>query len=270
MATLLAALPEAGKFGPPVRECIYSTRNDPHSSSSLTIEHIIPEGLGGKVELLGANCETCRNSTSKIEGIVLREQFQQLRQLLKLGRLRKPQPFLLARAEGAVRHSSEWTPVESGEYPLHAVLPVFYPPGLLVGRARHTVFAGPGEQAFMRLPRVNFHNVGDTLTVPAKFHPVFLARLVAKIAHGACVALMGRGSFDPLLPQAIIGGYPFLPHLVGSPAAPVKPLLTVEDMSNGPLHEVTILQHHSYFVAHVRLFAKFGFLGYQVVVGRAK
>ena len=50
--------------------CIYCG-----STKNLTSEHVVPFGLGGDFELLGASCGGCRDVTSSIERRVMEEQF---------------------------------------------------------------------------------------------------------------------------------------------------------------------------------------------------
>jgi hypothetical protein len=272
MPIVVATLPPAGKLGP-ANECIYSTGFDPHDDFELTKEHIIADGLGGEVELLKASCHDCAEKTSQIELVCLREMLQPIRQLLKLGRLRKPKALMMAKtSKSESLDDAEWREAQPNEYPLHLGLPVYLRPGLLERRkpAREVYYREPRSQSFLYIPNAREYEPGEGIAVESRFNAELFGRMLAKIAHSAAVALLGRRAFDPLLPQLIVGRYPFVSHLVGSPAGAVKPALDLDDITNGPLHEVTILRELDYFVAHVRLFAQFGFAGYEVVVGRGR
>jgi hypothetical protein len=249
-----------------VDHCIYDSA---HDDGDLSKEHVVPEGLGGKVELLRASCAGCRDKTSTIERLCLREMLQPIRQLLELGRLRNRRPLMVQRTSGVESANGEWREARPGEYPLHLALPIFARPGLLDHRSPMPAFFWRDEQTFFHVHSAGEYKPGDRITLKNRFHQVYFGQMLAKIGHSAGVALLGHQAFEPLLPQIIIGGYPFPSHLIGSPAGPAKTILDVRDITDGPLHQVNIFREQNYVVAHVRLFAQYGFLGYEVVIGRA-
>jgi hypothetical protein len=53
-----------------VGRCIYCG-----TTESLSDEHVIPLGLGGRSILYDASCQSCANITSAFERVVLRDQF---------------------------------------------------------------------------------------------------------------------------------------------------------------------------------------------------
>jgi hypothetical protein len=104
----------------------------------------------------------------------------------------------------------------------------------------------------------------------SRFNRYEFARMLAKTAHAATVALIGRESFIPLLPEVIVGGSPFVSHLIGSPIGDTKLMLGVQDIRRSNLHEVGVGREQDLLIAYVALFARLGFHPYQVVVGRAR
>jgi hypothetical protein len=267
MATFIGSLAPSGKRGP-VGECIYTTPSNPQHEGELTSEHIVAEGLGGRLELLDASCPGCCKITSEVERQCLRGPFQHARQLLKLGRLRKPKAYVLARTK-TQPDETDWQEVKGSQYPLQLLLQVYERPGILVGRPPHTEFAVRAHQAFLHIP--GGYGVGDTVWTRSDFGSYVFGRMLAKIAHAAAVAVVGRASFEPLLPEVIVGGNPFLSHFIGSPDGDVNPVLGIQHVrEEANLHEVSIARAQNYLIAEVGLFARLGFHPYEVVVGRAR
>jgi hypothetical protein len=95
-------------------------------------------------------------------------------------------------------------------------------------------------------------------------------RMIAKIAHGWAVAHRGLGSFEPLLPDLILGKRPeLLPYLLGD-----TPWEKTESFE-GRLSHMLLLTNlewkgKSYLLARVWLFAAHNAPAYTVVVGELK
>lgn len=69
---------------PPYGECIYCGE-----SSDLRIEHIVPFGLSGNLELPESTCKSCADITSKIEMVILRGELWAVRVFRELQSRRK-------------------------------------------------------------------------------------------------------------------------------------------------------------------------------------
>jgi hypothetical protein len=75
----------------PVGRCIYC-----HSTDGLTVEHVIPFGLGGRLELPESGCHRCSKITSDFEHTCLRTMYGPLRLLYDLpSRRKKNRPLKL-------------------------------------------------------------------------------------------------------------------------------------------------------------------------------
>ena len=73
---------------PSIGECIYCG-----SKENLSLEHIVPEGLGGRLLLPDASCGKCRDLTSRFERSVQRGGMWATRRVLNIkGKKRKEPP----------------------------------------------------------------------------------------------------------------------------------------------------------------------------------
>ena len=84
------SLPQT-KIYAPVGHCIYcgSREWSPGCNRKLGDEHIVPEGLGGKLILPESSCKSCEKITSKFELEWLRSSFFAVRVQKGLGKKKK-------------------------------------------------------------------------------------------------------------------------------------------------------------------------------------
>jgi hypothetical protein len=94
------------------------------------------------------------------------------------------------------------------------------------------------------------------------FSPNIICRSIAKIAHGAAVAELGLDTFEPFLPDIILGHDPYISHYVGSKIGKGHKRIA--------LHEISLTLQGGFIVAQVQLFARLGLRPYIAVVGRSK
>ena len=258
----------------PVSECIYCGSNvysekEGVRASPLGAEHIVPEGLGGTLELPNASCQRCEDTTGRlVEGDVLRRTLKALRVHLKLkkkGSGSHPKTLPLdARFDGKDR--SVDVPVE--DYPIIFSMLHFPPPAFVpahVGPGRNIVGAVTAVLKYDKKALYRKYRINEFAT--AYWDSQMFTRMLAKIAHSLAVAEIGRDAFKPLLLDLICKGDVLAMGLVGG-----TPFDTPLRKSQA-LHELELgfqrANGVSYVVARIRLFARYNGPQYHVVVGES-
>lgn len=247
-----------------VGQCIYCfTRERP-----LSREHVIPLGLNGELLLLEASCAPCARITSRFERDALRSALIGPRAGLRM-RTRRPRerparlPLLVER--GGRRQQIL---IPAAEYPAFLAAPVFAPPAHLSGvpYTSGIVVRGAGrtQVSGLPLPTLQRRYKCEYLGVQIAYRPVEFARLVAKIAYGYAVLVMGLSAItNAYILPAIRGDSPDIGRWVGS----------LEDKPLGPntgLHALSLKVSGGEIHVFVRLFAQFNVREYVVVVGRVE
>lgn len=223
----------------PVGRCIYCGGDG--SPRGLTLEHIIPESIGGMLELPEASCHECQVITSAFEGENAGKLFRPIRRQFKMpskqrGKKRKAErakeTFLVV-IDGVKRY------VAADEYPGLLMSFVFPLPTVLLG-IPPTGDSFAGGISLGTLPefgeRLNALRAkyGNKVEFPTRGSAEAVGRLLAKIAHAYAAAEIGLDNFKPYLLGIIRNQDPYLlSHLVGS-AVGTPPVS--ED-----LHEIEIL-----------------------------
>lgn len=248
----------------PVGYCIYcgSTEGD------LTTEHVLPAGLGGRIELPKASCTECQKATTTVEHVTLRRMFGPAR--IRLGyKSRKPKqrpptlPLNVIEPDRRIR--VEEVPI--AEYPASLFLVHFPGPT----RVAHLYPNNPTEAhawqwnsvdpaAYMAAKGINGYT-------SSQFDPLMWARLLAKIAHGYIISELGdvfaKGIHKPLLPDLIRGKSRDFQHIVGGAgrphnAAPFSFWPTIKGVSD---------EDTEYLIVYLWLFAELGAPRYMIVAG---
>lgn len=261
-------------------ECIYcgASGND----TELTDEHVVALSLGGNVEILDASCKQCAKETSKCEQEISRNALYDFRTHTNIQTRRpKKRPRELPFSVEVEGDELKILTVPIQDHPFFTPMPVWGMPGLLRGTQpdapwaikdkAHLFYSIPdnisqtlglehGQKAEIRIPEFNIN------------HERY-ARAIAKIAYCQAVIRYGLHGFRRLvLPQLILGQYPFVSYFVGSDpdGYPPPPLdrnvihsIELEPVSIGNLRLIE---------AAVRLFANSGTADhgppiYRVVVG---
>lgn len=193
------------------------------SEGTRTDEHITPRSLGGSLKLLEATCSACQSITAAFEGALAGQMYKQFREIngFPSYKKRKERPTAghveLTTSDGA----KETLEVPFAELPSVAAALHLPPPGVLTGAPLSAanpemsveLLHRPENLALLRalLDRPDATDVEMSLTVVWGA----LCRSIAKAAHTYLVAAVGREGYEPLLPDLILGKYPYLSHLVG-------------------------------------------------------
>ena len=249
------------KFYEPVSRCIYCGSTD-----NLTDEHIVPFGLGGAWVLPESSCPKCQKITCKVEDACLRKMLKRTRIQRGLPTRRKTKRRAeRVRAKVVTKKGAHLVDVPYGNAPKILAMMTFLPPDILLGLAAQTGnVVHIGHWAKTDLGQwAKRHGVREARSrVP--LHPLFFARMLAKIAHSFAIAKLGAGTFQPLLPDLILGQPDWLfTYVIGGELATVPATDNLHELSLGR-HEVA---EDSYWVARIRLFADEGAPVYNVVVG---
>ena len=244
------------KFGP-VGQCIYCGCTD-----ELSIEHIVPKGLGGRYELHGASCEACGGITSNIEGIVMRGLYHAPR--ARLGLLSKKRKN---------EHPAEWpVEIDFGTSTEPKAIPIAEHPTVLIGPVLSvpTILLGIPKSEDTRLylatrplnpDRDAVRVLGPNVKVSARYDGIAYARMLAKIGHAYAWAKLGH-EFKPILNDLILNKPQDFPiDVIGG---------TMELPAHGTqLHEIELLpEWEGYLVVRLRLFSALQMPIYYVVVGK--
>jgi hypothetical protein len=258
-------LPNIKRYDP-IGECVYCHAAPGHDD--LTLEHIVPDGLAGRLSLQKASCGDCQKITHKIEEFCLRRQFLEARTHLKMGR-RRPKERLSALR--VFRHSADepfpnlsevdwrWENLPVSLHPWALQMPVFIPPG---GEKRATYRLTPQMMDVYLspdyMPRLAATAGKKTLNMQP-FSPDIFARMLAKIGHCAAVAALGLGGFKPWLAPYIRGVDMNFAHLIGCSGA----------ASSFSPHwsELIVSTDHGRVTVFIRLFARLTLTRYEIWVG---
>lgn len=205
-------VPNEPRFSP-VAMCIYCG-----ACVGLTDEHIIPLGLGGTLVLPKASCKPCAEMTSKFEMRALRGFLDSGREAMgvvgrkahkRVRRQSVNQQFL--RSDGSTFPFD--LPISESSRVMHLpsfAMPAFFDPskpisvcdGIDLVAIETATFCQNSAALVQRHDAVGI-KFNDRIDIPA------FVRMLAKIAHGYCVAKRGLFPFEesPLIP--IISGERF-------------------------------------------------------------
>ncbi|XSC42109.1 hypothetical protein ACF1BQ_026550 [Bradyrhizobium sp. RDT10] len=256
----------------PVGRCIYCGSSVYSNKagirpSPLGAEHVIPEGLDGKLELPEASCHACEAATSRLERDVLLRTIKALRLYLRIrGKRRSSRPATLplSVSENGVDRVIHM-PVE--DYPVFLNMPMYGTPGIFTGGQGGNQTTSGFTVVMLRYdaPMLKMKYGITTFSSPVwDTHALF--RMLGKIGHSLAAAEIGLDLFKPQLIEMIltqateafncIGGCPEL-------EAPTR-----------ALHELGLGYQRAngkdYVVARIRLFAKNNGPTYYVVVGESR
>jgi len=220
-----------------------------------TVEHLIPQALGGRLTLRDAVCEPCRRLTGRLEQATLEREFLVPRTLLALKRRRaraqgpsRLPPVVLAGDAGPSTHTAD-------TFPRGFSLPAFEPAGR------------PGAAA---APRIDFVacrlNLGTpsrqaTAAAPPLADPQAYAQSIAKWAYALAVAERGLHCCDTQPMRALLRGQrDDVFAFVGTPARRAN-------AAREWLHDFAVHDDGARLVVTLALFASAGMTPYEVVIG---
>lgn len=268
-----------GKRYPGYGRCIYC--GSPGLKDGLREEHIIPRSLGGKAVIDSASCTDCEKITSYIDGYLGRHIFQEYRAHAGTPTRRpreRPTEFparIIVDGIEEVRHFA------TARHPYFLAMPVWGLPTIMTGAQPTAAVKQMKAHVYEFVP----DNIRETLGLPdgvnlqirgtGSINYTTFARAIAKIAYCHTIIRYGLTGFRRLvLPQIILGRYPFVPQFVGGPLEDPPP-----PAPQGQLHIVNFerfsLNRLSLICVSVRLFAHSGFEGsgmpvYRVLSGAYK
>jgi hypothetical protein len=258
----------------PVGKCIYCnatvySKRLGGRQFPLGAEHIIAEGLGGKIELPEASCQTCEDATGRlVEGDVLGRTLKALRVFLKLKKRGSGRPPKTLPLTTKVDGKEATIEIPTADYPIFFNMLRFGPPTLEpntngAGRAivglQLSVLKYDAKELYQK-----YRADGG---VGAYWDNHAMTRMLAKIGHSFAVAELGSDKFAPLLLDLIRTGDTNAMNLIGGdPDADRYP-------SSKSLHDIALgyqrLNGSTYVVTKVRLFASYGGPIYLIIVGKS-
>jgi hypothetical protein len=185
---------------PDVGKCIYcgATEYEKGGTRPLSREHVVPEGIGGTLELPGACCQKHEGITSSIEGSILRHLLLAVRRRKELhGKKRKRDGVTVTFTSLMGGIETEIHP-ELEDHPTVLVLPRLHPPGV--------IFPEPGFGGIFAHPLVpsqTWIERGVGPFVAADLDMFRFCQLLAKIAHAYASTLVDVNLFNPTLRDLI-------------------------------------------------------------------
>lgn len=250
--------------------CIYCG-----STESLTDEHTLASGLGGRHILPDSSCEECRNIISKPEQYVQRTLLHNARSYYGIKSHRK-RPRLPTTVE-IRKKSGEIVKItgDAREIPFVIALPVFPNPLILTSDelpAGNTYKGGFWNPKPSNLSAFLEKHDAEAI-VTKKIMPMRLARVIAKTAHAHATALLGPGSFKPLLCDLILGRRNLYIDLVGGEIMPERNEFKLLRPTPNHLNTFIVFDWFRqsdgkcFYVAAVRLFSNLGAPTYFAVLG---
>jgi hypothetical protein len=260
----------AKKVYPPVGRCIYC-----EDTADLTVEHVIPYGLGGRIELPESSCRECCKLTSAFEHTCLRTMYGPLRLLYDLpSRRRKKRPKTLPLKIKRTA-SEDWTyvEVEQEKYPFLILFPSFSMPKILVEDIESECRGATTNKFWIRgaSPSFIFQDLLEQLISELGAHSIMpeakaqvgeFCQMLAKIGHSFAVGELGVDAFRPFL----------VPHIVRSELSDCDRFIggmREDEAASNELHELSIVNaaNSNLVVVRIRLLAKLGTPTYYAVVG---
>lgn len=252
----------------PVGHCIYCG-----NKVELTLEHIVPLGLGGNLKLPASSCKQCAKVTGAyIEQACLRKAFYHLRVRHALPTRRPKERKSLFPVEVIQEDGSGIERmIEGGQLPaLSWGLPVFEHPGLLAQVAPEKCSQGRIEARMSAADASTLLSYGGnrrpvSITLGALNIQLF-SRMLAKIAHSFAYALLGEKGFRPCLQKLILEGDKYPSFFVGGQPEVPPPEGYLYKLQIG---EATAWNGYKCLGVKVRLFPFLGTPEYLVAVGEA-
>jgi hypothetical protein len=253
----------------PVNRCIYCGA----TGVELTDEHIVPKGIGGRLELLQSSCVPCQRKIQPVEDELMNVPFQPARRAHNLrGQGKRGRPI-------TIRHkaTNEILSIPVADFPVYYPLAKFLPgpPMLLFGKPKdlpllcdwQIIYADPKAVRDAKFAKLGL-KLPDLVQFP---QPRLFARFLAKIAHAYASARHFDGDcpdFQPYLHKLARGDTPISGRtLIGN--AP-----TSLQTPPGGGHFTTLVaippDRKTHLGCEIRLFGSITPWTYLAVVGRLK
>lgn len=257
-------------------KCIYcgATEYVANSLRKRGDEHIIPETIGGIFVLPDAVCESCERNINRSETSLYRGGFNAVKRHFRFRgkkRARKKQSDRIPIFDYTRNKNGERVFIPAEDYPGIMLLHVPPPPKLINKDWKpvadfwsHWVNATALQSGKTNLPSlVSDYDIDHFALVSTNC--LAHARALAKIAHSAAIALFGGDSFEPLLPEFILG----------KAEAECFSVFGRSELDIGIEHSVHSLrfrvrsvENSDFLIGCVRLFSCLHSPAYDLVVGR--
>lgn len=250
--------------------CIYCKKSACENGSPLSREHIIPKSLGGTRTIKAASCLECARQTLAFEGYCAGTMLVNARKYLKLPKSRErrkkgwPKPRIIVfKDDGSaveINHSiSELPPILNMPSLEESTFSRGKPPNksVVIGIKNRPILL-PGATYRQIL---SYERLPENASFEFPMHFVKFAQMLAKIGHCEAIQGLGRGGFEPLLIDTILGQTEYAFHYVGG-----------ED-ENLPhdgksLHACKLgIDENGMVSCLIRLFSGFSTPTYKVIVG---
>lgn len=260
-----------------VSRCIYcgSLRYSEDPKKRLGDEHVVPEGLGGRLILPLASCLDCERAINRWEQFLQKDMLAAFRYQYDLPTKRpkeRPKTLPVEILDGDIYVRDE---IPIGEYPLHIMLPLYGSPEILRPRilkkspltsARNfpNRMEFDDELWFTRRGLRSRIQRGQIRTASGQTDFDAFAGMLAKIGHSFATGELGFQGFTPLIFDGKHKGtaHP-LHHFVGCDREIAPP--------GEERHELDLrlenVHGRRFWVVRIRLFSDLGWPTYQVVVG---
>lgn len=249
----------------PVFTCIYCGSN----GNNLSDEHIMPFGLNGDRILPKASCANCSKVTCKIENACLRQYFGNIRNKLRMKTRNKKQRsnFITAyKNENNGSQSEIILPID--DYPAVFFLPRLKP---AFSAQRYIEFRDPSAFrtgfVYYGPPHDKFAEIlqshGATTVDIGKFNIDIFSRMLAKIAHGYCVAEFGYDNVKSYVLDFIINDHGHFSNWVGGQ---INEFGEIENQSANINHIHN--KNTKEIIVFIQFFSHFGSLTYHVCAGK--
>jgi len=226
----------------PVGKCIYCG-----CANDLTLEHVIPYGLGGKIELPESSCYECAKITSKFEHTCLRTMYGPLRLLYGMpSRRKKNRPNTLPlKVKKAANEEWSYIEVEQEKYPFLILFPYFTAPLMLAKTPIPSNHGAVTNRFWIRgaSPAYVFNDLLKSLTWELKVHSIMpeakahvaeFCQMLVKIAYSYAVGELGYGSFKSyLLPGILKADLSDCDTYIGSLEKDEAPSVLLHELSIG-------------------------------------
>jgi hypothetical protein len=254
----------------PVNRCIYCNA----TGVPLTDEHIVPKGIGGRLELLLYSCVRCQTKIQPVEDELMNFPFQAARRAHNLlGQGKRDRPITL-------QHKSTGQKLEIpvADFPVYYPLVKFLPgpPRMFGGQHRNwpllcdyqVIYADLAKDRDAKLAKLGL-SLPDILYLPKS---TLFVRLLAKIAHAYACAMHFQGQqpdFQPYLHRLARGDTKLSgATLIGNAPAP----LHARHKGPGHITELSVLPFNQaeYLVCQIRLFGSITQWVYLAVVGKVR
>ena len=246
--------------------CIYCG-----ATEGLTDEHIMPLSMNGNRVIEDASCEPCRVITCKVENAVTHVMWGSWRAQRNMrSRRRRSRASLRVRVEIERAGAQSEALLPPREAPAILAMLNLPSPGILCGRSPRSDGLLPADVwAFSNVQAWAERNGAERATLKAAVNVPMFYRMLAKIAHGMTVSIVGLDTFEPFLIPLILGeltgGFDYW---IGGTGTKFR-----RDRSKGPFDvALGYLQHagRTLIIVSVHLFPDMGAPDYRVVVGAMK